>query len=129
MGVPNKKEIRLLIVEDEELIRTMVKLNLENEGYNVTAVKSGEEMLECISKNNFNLILLDIMLPGITGEEALVEIRSKGLKTPVIMVSAKSDTETKVKSFESGADDYILKPFDQKELLARVKILTRRNEG
>jgi two-component system alkaline phosphatase synthesis response regulator PhoP len=119
--------IHLLVVEDEELIRTMIKLNLEKAGYSVTAAEDAESMLTVIDSQLYDLILLDIMLPGMSGEQALEEIRQRGMQTPVIMVTAKTDTDTKVNSFDLGADDYIAKPFDMKELLARVKAMIRRS--
>jgi len=119
----------LLVVEDEELIRTMIKLNLEKAGYHVTTAETGEKLLEVIHQRHYDLILLDIMMPGISGEEALAEIRKQGIQTPVIMVTAKTDTKTKVNTFDLGADDYIAKPFDMKELLARVKAMIRRSKN
>ncbi len=117
----------LLVVEDEELIRTMIKLNLEKAGYGVTSAVDAETMLTAVDERQYDLILLDIMLPGMSGEEALTVIRNRGIDTPVIMVTAKTDTDTKVNTFDLGADDYIAKPFDMKELLARVKAMIRRS--
>jgi two-component system alkaline phosphatase synthesis response regulator PhoP len=119
--------VSILVIEDEELIRTMIKLNLEKAGYNVTAADSAEAMLAALEERSYNLILLDIMLPGMSGPEGLGEIRKQGIQTPVMMVTAKTDTDTKVDTFDLGADDYIAKPFDMKELLARVKAMIRRS--
>jgi DNA-binding response OmpR family regulator len=119
--------IEILVCEDEELIRTMITLNLKKEGYGVTSAGDAESMLTVIDDKPYNLILLDINLPGMSGEEALVEIRKRRIQTPVIMVTAKTDTDTMVNSIDLGADDYIAKPFDMKELLARVKAMIRRN--
>lgn len=118
--------LNILVIEDEELIRTMIKFNLEKAGYHVTAADTAEAMLSELDGNTYHLILLDIMLPGMSGPQGLQEIRKRGIKTPVIMVTAKTDTETKVDTFDLGADDYIAKPFDMKELLARVKAIVRR---
>lgn len=122
-------DVNILVIEDEELIRTMIKLNLEKAGYNVTAADSAEAMLTALEGNSYHLILLDIMLPGMSGPEGLQEIRKRGVKTPVMMVTAKTDTGTKVDTFDLGADDYIAKPFDMKELLARVKAIVRRTQN
>jgi DNA-binding response OmpR family regulator len=120
--------VNILVVEDEELIRTMITLNLTKEGYQVTSAVDAESMLSVIHQKPYSLILLDINLPGMSGEAALVEVRKRGIQTPVIMVTAKTDTETMVNSIDLGADDYIAKPFDMKELLARVKAMIRRNK-
>ncbi len=120
---------KVMIVEDEELIRTMIHINLESENYKVRSCESAEEMIELLKKESFDLILLDIMLPGIHGDEALKEIRKKGIRTPVIMVTAKNDITSKVDSFEWGADDFLAKPFDIQELQARVKAIIRRNKS
>lgn len=125
----NTEKISLLVVEDEELIRTMIKLNLEKSGYAVTCFSDAETMFQESNPARFNLILLDITLPGMSGQQALEEIRKRGLKVPVMMVTAKNDTDTKVHTFDNGADDYIAKPFEMKELLARVKALIRRSHS
>jgi two-component system, OmpR family, alkaline phosphatase synthesis response regulator PhoP len=123
------QNIRILVVEDEELIRTMMKINLEKAGYEVTLCQDAEQLLLVVEDQYFDLILLDIMLPGISGEEALKQLRDRNIITPVIMVTAKNSIETKVTTFETGADDYISKPFNMKELLARVKAHIRRSQG
>lgn len=122
---------RVLVVEDEELIRTMIKINLEKEGYDVTCRQDAESMLVALEedRDSFDLVLLDIMLPGMSGEEALAVIRKRHLKTPVVMVTAKNSIETKVNTLGSGADDYIAKPFNMQELLARVSAVIRRTRG
>ncbi len=119
----------VLVVEDEELIRTMIKFNLDKAGYRVTAYADAESMLEDLENLTFNLIMLDINLPGMSGEGALKELRNRGIKTPVIMVTAKNDLDTKITTFDLGADDYIAKPFDMQELLARVKAMIRRSRN
>ncbi|MFH2000681.1 MAG: response regulator, partial [Planctomycetota bacterium] len=111
---------RILVVEDEELIRTMVEINLESQKFKVRSCESAEDMMEILEEETFDVILLDIFLPGMNGDEALREIRKKSIQTPVIMVTAKSNLQTKLDSFEHGADDYISKPFDVQELQARV---------
>ncbi|MCP4215603.1 MAG: response regulator transcription factor [bacterium] len=120
---------KVLVVEDEELIRTMIKLNLEKSGYAVTCLQDAESLLQLVREAYYDLILLDVMLPGMSGEKALKKIREMGIKTPVIMATAKNDIDTKADSFEYGADDYIAKPFNMKELLMRVKAVIRRSRG
>ncbi len=120
---------KVLVVEDEELIRTMIKLNLEKAGYTVKCCEDAETLLVAITAEKYDVILLDIMLPGMHGHEALKKIRAKNIKTPVIMVTAKNDIDTKMDTFEYGADDYISKPFNMKELLMRVKAIIRRSKS
>lgn len=117
---------KVLVVEDEELIRTMMQINLERQNFEVRSCESAETMMEILKKESFDLILLDIILPGMNGDEALKEIRKKDIQTPVIMVTVKNSVDSKVTSFEHGADDYISKPFDIQELQARAKAVIRR---
>lgn len=117
---------KVMVVEDEELIRTMIKINLQKEGYDVTCRQDAESMLTALEQDPFDLVLLDIMLPGMNGEEALAAIRQRQYKTPVMMVTAKTSIETKVNTLGLGADDYIAKPFNMQELLARVSAIIRR---
>ena len=121
--------IQVALVEDEELIRTMLKINLEREGYAVTAYESAEPFLDEIQHRIFDIILLDIMLPGIHGDATLEKLRSNNVTTPVLMLTVKQDTDTKVRAFDAGADDYLPKPFNMDELLARVRALIRRSQG
>ncbi len=118
----NKK---VFIVDDEENIRELISLYLTKEGYLVETYGSGEACLEAFKSNAPDLVLLDIMMPGIDGYDTLKEIRKLGT-VPVIMITAKEDTFDKVLGLELGADDYIVKPFDPKELTARVKAVIRR---
>jgi len=120
---------RIGIVEDDELIRSMIKLNLEKSGFIVSAFVKAESLLDEIDSETFDLLLLDIMLPGISGEKLLNVLRKKGISIPVIMVTAKSGIGTKLTSFESGADDYISKPFNMDELKARIEAVIRRSQG
>lgn len=118
---------RIALVEDEDLIRTMIKLNLELEGHRVCAFGDAEGLLESNSAgDDYDLILLDIMLPGVQGDEALAELRARGVHTPVMMLTAKGDVESKIGALHRGADDYLPKPFDVRELTARVEALLRR---
>lgn len=120
---------KILVVEDEELIRTMLQINLENDDFDVITCESAERMLEKLNRHRFDLILLDIKLPGINGQEALELLRTRGIETPVIMVTAVENTSSKVSSLEHGADDYISKPFDLDELKARIKAVLRRENS
>ncbi len=120
---------RIIVVEDEELIRTMLTLNLEREGFQVSSFPDAESMLDAVANDRFDIMLLDIMLPGMSGIEALNIIRKKGINTPILMLTAKKDIESKVQTLDIGADDYIPKPFNMDELLARVRAHIRRSQG
>lgn len=115
----------VLIVDDDPNISRLVQLYLEKEGYDTALAARGEEALELFKQKDPDLLILDIMLPGIDGLEVLRRIR-KDKNVPVIMLSAKDETFDKVLGLELGADDYLAKPFDSKELLARVKAVLRR---
>lgn len=124
----NKK--RILIVDDEENILELLKYNLEKNGFEVVPKDNGEDALEEMEREDFDLVLLDLMLPGIDGLEVLKTIRGhQRIKNiPVIMLTAKNEEIDTVLGLEMGADDYIGKPFGVHELLARVKALLRRND-
>ncbi|MFA6469070.1 MAG: response regulator transcription factor [Bacteroidota bacterium] len=117
---------RILVIEDEPDMQRGLKDNLEFEGYDVVIVGEGKKGLETIRAKSFDLILLDIMLPGMSGFEICKTIRTEGIATPVIMLTAKGEEVDKVLGLEFGADDYITKPFSLRELLARVKAVLRR---
>ena len=117
---------RILVVDDERNICELLKLYLEKEGYEVTLAVDGEEALHKFAEEKFDLVLLDIMLPGKDGWTVCREIR-KSSNVPIIMLSAKGETFDKVLGLELGADDYVTKPFDTKELIARVKSAIRRS--
>jgi len=119
---------RILIVEDEAQMRLGLKDNLEFEGYTVDIAEDGSAGLDKIGNTSYDLIILDIMLPQISGFEVCRKIREKGIKTAVIMLTAKGEEIDKVLGLELGADDYITKPFSLRELLARVKAVLRRTE-
>jgi DNA-binding response OmpR family regulator len=120
---------RLLVVEDEEHLAAGLKLNLELEGYQVdvagTAREAGERLLRA---ELYDAIVLDVMLPDVNGFELCRKIRSSGNYTPVIMLTARNSAEDRVNGLESGADDYLAKPFELDELLARVRSLLRRRQ-
>ena len=120
---------RILLVEDEELVGTMIRLNLNDAGFEVTWFRDAESALDAVRSRPFDLVLMDIMLPGMRGTEAVTSLRSRGFSAPILMLTSKSDVETKVSSLELGADDYLTKPFDVEELLARVRALLRRSHS
>lgn len=119
----------VLLIEDEELVGTMVRMNLENSGFEVEWCKDGKQAVEKVGSAPFDAILLDIALPGLDGMEILAEIRRRGIGTPVMMLTARGDVQSKVQALELGADDYLPKPFDVAELIARVKALVRRSQS
>lgn len=120
---------RLLLVEDEELIGTMVRLNLEQEGFYVRWIRQGHAAIETAKSEAFDLILLDIMLPDANGIELLQTLRTNNIHSPVMMLTARAEVETKVEALNQGADDYLPKPFDMNELVARCRALIRRSQG
>ncbi len=116
---------KILIVDDDTSISELISLYLNKECYDTKTVEDGEEALKSFDEYNPDLVLLDLMLPGIDGYQVCREIRAKS-DTPVIMLSAKGEVFDKVLGLELGADDYMIKPFDSKELVARVKAVLRR---
>lgn len=122
------EEGKILIVEDEERIRRLLKLYLSREGYTLEEVENGEEALQMALENDYDLILLDLMLPGMNGEEVCEKLRERKA-TPVIMLTAKGEEGNRVQGFEVGADDYIVKPFSPREVVLRVKALLRRSSA
>jgi two-component system alkaline phosphatase synthesis response regulator PhoP len=118
--------IKLLIVDDEEDIREILQFNLENEGFQIDAASSGEEALKMLSPEH-KLILLDVMMDGISGFRMAEKLRKENVQTPIIFLTAKSSENDLLTGFSVGADDYISKPFSIKEVIARVKAITRRD--
>lgn len=118
--------IRILVIEDDPAISTGLKASLETEGYKILVVNDGEEGLNAAMNENPTLILLDIMLPSMSGLEICMKLRNKGVVTPIIMLTARSEEADKLLGFELGADDYVTKPFSMKELLARIKAILKR---
>lgn len=118
----------ILIVEDDVNISSLLRETLKREGYACVQAFSGTEARMLLSENSYAVVLLDLMLPGISGEEVLKEIRQRG-KTPVIVLTAKDTIDDKVEFLRSGADDYVTKPFDIKEVAARVEVQIRRMGG
>lgn len=121
--------IQILVVEDEPNMRMGLKDNLEFEGYNVDVATDGEDGLNKIRSGSYNLILLDVMLPKISGFDVCKNVRKDGVQTPIILLTAKGEEIDKVLGLELGADDYITKPFSLRELLARIKAILRRGEN
>jgi DNA-binding response OmpR family regulator len=117
---------RLLVVEDEPGIAFALETDLRGEGYDVDLVSNGDEASKRASSEPFDLVLLDVMLPGKDGFEVCREIRRAGIKTPIILLTAKSQEAEKVMGLELGADDYVTKPFSPRELRARIKAALRR---
>lgn len=119
---------KVLVVEDDSEINKILKILLMKNGYEVVSAFSGTEALLLLEKESFNLILLDLMLPGLSGEEIFININEK-LNTPIICVSAKDDLNTKLKMIRDGADDYITKPFNNEELIVRIGAVLRRTNN
>lgn len=117
-------KVKILIVEDDEAIANLININLSMAGYDSKKVFDGEEALKLIREEKFDLILLDIMLPGLDGFEILDRIRN--LNIPVIFLTAKNVLADKVTGLRKGAEDYIVKPFESLELLARIEVVLRR---
>lgn len=116
---------KILIVDDDNEIRKITGIYLENEGYEVLKAENGEQALKLIGESDINLVLLDIMMPGMNGIETCMKIRENNIM-PIIFLSAKSEDLDKIQGLASGADDYITKPFNAMELIARVKSQLRR---
>lgn len=116
---------RILLVEDEESLLEAVKLNLELEDYEVVAIDNGDEVLSTFRKERFDLIILDVMLPGVDGFTICEKIRLENEQVPIIFLTAKDTSTDRIKGLKIGADDYLTKPFNLEELLLRVKVLLR----
>lgn len=117
---------KILVVEDEEAILFGITENLSAAGYDVSGIATGTEALQSALSNHYDLILLDVMLPGISGYEICRRIREKGISIPIIMLTARGEEFDKLHGFEVGADDYVTKPFSLQELMARIKALLAR---
>ena len=119
--------MKILIVEDEDGIRELISLYLSREGYDVVAVGDGERALSVLERDAFDLVVLDLMLPGVDGFTVCRRIRETA-NTPIIMLTARADDVDKVLGLELGADDYVTKPFNPRELVARVRAVLRRSD-
>lgn len=120
--------MHILLVEDERTIARYVKRGLEEQGYAVDVAFSGREALEWAVGGTFDLIVLDILLPPPDGLSVCRELRQRGLQTPILMLTARDKVDDRVLGLDAGADDYLVKPFELKELLARLRALARRTQ-
>ena len=118
--------MKILLAEDTKDLNRVLSAVLEHEGYSVDSAFDGVEALEYISRDSYDCLIFDIMMPRKDGIEALKEVREKKILTPVLMLTAKAEVDDRVVGLDAGADDYLTKPFAMKELLARVRALTRR---
>jgi len=119
--------MRILLVEDERKISAYVKRGLEEQGYAVDAAYTGQEALDWTSDIEFDLIILDILLPEMDGISVCRKLRKKGSRVPILMLTARDAVDDRVAGLDAGADDYLVKPFAMKELLARLRALSRRS--
>jgi DNA-binding response OmpR family regulator len=119
---------RVLVIEDEPQMRSMLSDNLEFEGYEVTAVDSAEQALLEIERFNFALLIVDVMLEGMSGMELCNTLRRRGSRVPIVMLTARSHESDRIRGLDAGADDYVTKPFSVRELLARVRAQVRRDD-
>ncbi|MDQ6418373.1 response regulator transcription factor [Paenibacillus sp. LHD-117] len=119
---------KVLVIEDEPTLARLLSYNLTQEGYETTVIDHGSEGLQTALQRSFDLIILDIMLPGMNGFEVLSRLRQHGVRTPVIILTARNAEEEVVQGLKHGADDYITKPFGVAELLARVSAVLRRTQ-
>ena len=124
----NKINKRLLIVDDEEEIRELLVYDIQSSGYLVDFASDGEEGLKKAVENNYDLILLDVMMPKMNGYDVCKNIRLVKPKVPILMLTAKGTIADKTEGFDVGADDYLVKPFDIQEVLLRIRALLRRND-
>ncbi|HZS57654.1 MAG TPA: response regulator transcription factor [Gemmatimonadaceae bacterium] len=120
--------MQVLVVEDDRDLRRFLSKALREEGYGVDEAESGDRALDRALDAKYNCIILDVMLPGRNGFDVVTELRSRGVFTPVLMLTAKDELESRVRGLDAGADDYLTKPFDLAELLARLHALIRRAE-
>ena len=122
------KRYLILVVDDETRIARMIRMNLEHDGYDVIEAYSGQQALDMVRSRMPNLVILDVMMPGLDGYETLQILREIS-QVPVIMLTAKGEEEDRIRGLELGADDYVTKPFSPRELMSRVKAVLRRTEG
>ncbi|EZH67651.1 transcriptional regulator [Bacillaceae bacterium JMAK1] len=121
-------EVKILVVDDEERIRRLLRMYLEREKYTVVEAENGEDALQLATEDDYDLILLDLMMPGMDGIQVLQELRTVKA-TPVAILTAKGEEANRVQGFEEGTDDYIVKPFSPREVILRVKALLRRTSS
>ncbi len=128
MTTPDSPSKRLLIIEDDQELIDLLTMHLQSEGFQVTAAADGEAGLHAFHDGTYALVILDWMLPSMSGLDVLREIRNQDSRTPVLMLTARSEEADKVLGLELGCDDYMTKPFSVRELAARIKVLRRRIE-
>ncbi len=121
--------MRLLLVEDDTMLGKAVLTGLKMEGYAVDWMSTGQAALHCLETEDYDMVLLDLGLPDIDGTKVLDTLRRRGKTTPVIIITARDSVEDRIGGLDAGADDYLVKPFDQNELMARVRALLRRRSG
>ncbi len=121
--------MRILLVEDETKAADFIRRGLREEGYVVDVSPDGEGALEASRKHDYDLVVLDLMLPRMDGLDVCRTLRSRGLRVPILMLTARDSTDDKIDGLDSGADDYLTKPFQFAELLARIRALLRRSRG
>ncbi len=122
------KESKILLVEDEKHLAKGLSYNLEKEGYQVTVAEDGLAALDCLREDNFDMMILDLMLPKLGGMEVIKKVRETNIRFPVLMLTAKTTDEDRTLGLDAGADDYLAKPFHLPELLLRVKGILRRKD-
>lgn len=127
--VAKKRSMRILLVEDEPKVAAFIVQGLEESGYEVKLAYDGHLGLRLATKEQFDLMIFDVIIPGMNGLELCREVRKQGVLAPILMLTALGTTEDKVSGLDSGADDYLVKPFEFKELLARIRSLSRRTSG
>ena len=121
--------MRILIAEDEKALNRLLKKKLEEQSYSVDACLDGQEAWDYLDSTDYDVILLDIMMPKKSGLEVLKTLRRKGIHTPVLLLTAKDSIEDRVLGLDAGADDYLVKPFAFEELLARIRVMLRKQTG
>jgi len=119
---------KILLVEDEKHLAKGLSFNLKKEGYKVTLAEDGVAAIDCLGKDEFDMMILDLMLPKMSGMEVIKKVRETNIRFPVLMLTAKSTDEDRTLGLEAGADDYLTKPFHLPELLLRVKAILRRKD-
>lgn len=124
---PSSPEIRILVADDDPGIASLISMECEDDGYIVDVVSDGQQAMEKLKAGSFSLALLDWDMPFMTGYDVCKRLRDKGSRIPVLLVTAKDDVDDRIKALDAGADDYLCKPFNVRELLARVRALVRRS--
>ena len=119
---------KILIVDDEPRIRELIREHLQYAGYVCEEAGDGSAALSLLSGGGFDLVILDVMMPKMNGVEVLQKLRAEGIKTPIMMLTAKAEKDDRITGFNAGADDYLPKPFEPDELIARVRAMLRRSE-